>query len=114
MEGDDVDAPYERQAIADWIVLVLVIVIVLGGLALSAYQIFKGPRYANALASAANASDTATGDGKAAPYLVTELKLSFQNIEVRSASIGFLILALSLAFFFLYLTFVYRVHATGT
>lgn len=84
---------FERQLIYDPIILVVVIVIVFSGIYLSYLQV-KRDLGAN---SAQESSIEITRDG----------------VKVSSSVIGLLILVISLAFFYLYLTQVYTIRELG-
>ena len=62
------------------------------------------------------ASATDTGEKPVSPLpdgLATSLKLSAQGVEVTSSILGVLILVLSLAFFYLYLVYVFPIKETN-
>lgn len=52
----------------------------------------------------------ASPEGKSEPVKSTELEASLQGVKVSSPILGVIILVISLAFFYLYLTFVYPIH----
>lgn len=81
------------------IVLGLVIFIVLIGLLLAVLQVAKGLFYAKQLGNDPAAQD--------------KLQINMQGVELQSSSIGLLILVVSLAFFFLYLKYVYPITTGG-
>jgi hypothetical protein len=108
---------YERQASEDPVIMWVVILVVLVGIGLSIAQVAKGfivpARVASnftSIGSAEKADNAPTPpSGPASTF-----KATMSGIEFSSASIGLMILAVSLAFFFLYLKFVYTIAATGS
>lgn len=118
-------AIYKAQAQSTGVILILVIVIVVSGLLMAAAQVLKGFFYSGHLSKVAAATGATSGSAPQQPAApegpsppgptdstLSTFKASLQGIEVQSASIGFLILVVSLAFFFLYLKFVYPISPT--
>lgn len=93
---------FEWQLLSSRIIFVVVILLVLMGVYFSGVQFQRGLR--DAAARAASSTDAATTDEP-----VTEIEASMQGIKVSSSTLGVIILVISLAFFYLYLVFVYPI-----
>jgi hypothetical protein len=87
-------AVFAWQALAAKIIFAVVITLVLSGLLLAALQFYLGLR-------------------RGSSEVTQELELSLQGVKVRSQFLGVITLALSLAFFYLYLSTVYPVMPVG-
>lgn len=87
----------EWQLLETKIIFVVVIFIVLSGILASIAQFIRDITIVRGRSSKAGNSNT------------THLKISLSGLEIQSSVIGLLILAISLAFFFLYLKFVYPI-----
>jgi hypothetical protein len=86
------------------IILTIVVVVVSIGLLLSLLQFLRSYRTHELASKMPEAtSQTASVD-------TADIKLSLQGLEVKTATIGLAILAMSLGFFYLYLTIVYTIH----
>ncbi len=83
-------AVFHRQGIAANIILTLVVVIVLAGVAMAAYQLWIAAT-------------------KGAPQSNTELEASASKVRITSSSVGISILALSLLFLYLYIKEVFEI-----
>ena len=93
---------FEWQLLSSRIIFVVVILLVLLGVYFSGVQFHRGLREARAQQAAA---DTETPSSEP----VTEIEASMQGIKVSSSTLGVIILVISLAFFYLYLVFVYPI-----
>jgi hypothetical protein len=91
------------QSLSSKIIFVVVLILVFLGMYFAAVQFHVGLRRGAIPPSVDTAVAKADGD-------VTELELSWKAIRVRSAVLGVIVLALSLAFFYLYLVFVYPIE----
>jgi len=101
------------QLISSKVIFVLVTVLVFSGIYFAALQFHEGMRRrAEASAKASASSTTAMGgkiaDKPEAPE-VTKISASEHGIEVSSPVLGVIILVISLAFFYLYLLYVYPI-----
>jgi hypothetical protein len=118
---------FARQGQQDPIILAVVVFVVISGVCLSIAQVAKGfivPGKIATLAasSAAGADATATSAAgattdatdSARTEQINTFKASMRGIEFSSASIGLMMLSVSLAFFFLYLKFVYTITQVGS
>jgi hypothetical protein len=100
-----------RQSVFEWqwlsskIIFVTVLVLVFLGMYFAAVQFHVGLGRGKKSSSAAKTGSNADNEA-------TELELSWKAIKVRSDVLGVIILALSLAFFYLYLAFVYPIQNT--
>jgi len=86
-------AALQSQRGTGYVILVFVLIVVFVGLALSILQFLKGVWLAKAQAAADVSTFTA----------------NLKGVEIQSASIGLLILTVSLVFFYLYIKFVYTI-----
>jgi hypothetical protein len=93
---------FEWQLLSSRIIFVVVILLVLLGVYFSGVQFHRGLREARAQQAA---SDAETPSDEP----VTEIEASMQGIKVSSSTLGVIILVISLAFFYLYLVFVYPI-----
>ena len=93
---------FEWQLLSSRVIFVVVILLVLLGVYFSGVQFHRGLRETRV--QQANA-DTQTP----AEEPVTEIEASMQGIKVSSSTLGVIILVISLAFFYLYLVFVYPI-----
>ncbi len=84
----------ESQARTGPLILIFVIIVVSVGLALSVLQFIKGVWLAKAQASASDAS---------------QFSANLKGVEIKSSSIGLLILTVSLVFFYVYIKYVYTI-----
>ncbi len=94
---------FEWQLVASKIIFVAVISLVAGGVFFSGVQFFRAPRPTTAARPQA--------DDSPEPRLI-EFDASLEGIRVKSSVLGVVILAISLAFFYLYLRYVYPVVDT--
>lgn len=94
---------FEWQLLSSRIIFVVVILLVLLGVYFSGVQFHRGLHEADARA----ALDPETPP-EAKP--VTEIEASMEGIKVSSSTLGVIILVISLAFFYLYLVFVYPIE----
>jgi len=93
---------FEWQLLSSRIIFVVVILLVLLGVYFSGVQFHRGLRETR--------MQRATDDTQApAEEPVTEIEASMQGIKVSSSTLGVIILVISLAFFYLYLVFVYPI-----
>ena len=93
---------FEWQLLSARIIFVIVILLVLAGVYFSGVQFHIGlkERRAEAISSSASSEEEP----------VTEFEASMQGIKISSSTLGVIILVISLAFFYLYLVFVYPVE----
>jgi hypothetical protein len=103
---------FEWQLISSKIIFILVTLLVCSGVYFAALQFHEGMRR-RAVESARIVKST-TGDGEApAAHVedtqVTTFSASVKGIEVSSPVLGVVILVISLAFFYLYLVYVYPI-----
>jgi hypothetical protein len=113
-----------RSRVFDWqlnssrMIFGIVVLLVLAGLCFAAIQFYVA--MVTASHARGRAATAAKADPKAAPPpvesaqqaspLATQLEISAKGIIVNSSVLGVVILALSLAFFYLYLVYVYPIH----
>ena len=101
------------QLISSKVIFVLVTVLVFSGIYFAALQFHEGMRLRAEASAKANAPGTsATGEKKAdkpEEPQVTKISASEHGIEVSSPVLGVIILVISLAFFYLYLVYVYPI-----
>lgn len=88
---------FEWQLLSAHIIFGIVLLIVLVGIYFSGVQFHRGLRERQAQAAAE-------------PEAVTEIEASMEGIKVSSSTLGVIILVISLAFFYLYLVFVYPIE----
>jgi hypothetical protein len=86
---------FEWQYLSSKIIFVVVIILVLAGIYFAAVQFHHGLKW----------KKKAPGEDEA-----TELVLSYKSVSVKSPVLGVIILVLSLAFFYLYLVYVYPIE----
>ena len=91
---------FEWQLFSSRLIFAIVVVLVLAGLSFAAIQFYV------AMITATHAR----GRTATAPPLATQLEISAKGIIVNSSVLGVVVLALSLAFFYLYLVYVYPIH----
>jgi hypothetical protein len=96
---------YENQLVQTRIIFVVVLLLVLAGLFFSWIQ-FQHSLRMKAPAKGHTATDQATATGAPTDE---EIRLGREGIVIHSAYLGVIILAISMAFFFLYLRFVYPI-----
>jgi hypothetical protein len=84
----------DSQAHTGPLILMFVMIIVSVGLALSVLQFVKGVWLAN--------TRTSAGDN-------SQFSANLQGVEIKSSSIGLLILTVSLVFFYVYIKYVYTI-----
>ncbi len=89
---------FEWQLLSSRIIFVVVILLVLAGVYLSGVQFRRGLR------------ERPPSDAPAESEAVTEIEASMGGIKVSSSTLGVIILVISLAFFYLYLVFVYPIE----
>jgi hypothetical protein len=101
---------YAWQSTSTKMIFVLVIVVVFSGLYLSWMQ-FHFAHTASFRTTAANTESrtSVTDPHKPTEGTRTDLELSSRGLRISSSVIGLVILALSIAFFFLYLNYVYPI-----
>lgn len=91
---------FEFQYIQSWVIFIMVIVLVMGGFVM-AYQQFrkdiKTPEQEDNGDSQQNKDNTT-------------LELSTSGIKISSSVIGLIVLAMSFAFFYMYITHVYKIN----
>jgi hypothetical protein len=104
---------FARQAQQDPIILTVVVFIVISGVCLSIAQVAKGFVVPAKIATLAGSPPAADADPARSDEINT-FKASMRGIEFSSASIGLMMLSVSLAFFFLYLKFVYTITPVGS
>jgi hypothetical protein len=88
---------FEWQTLSSKIIFVVVLALVASGIYFAAIQFHVGLR----------AGEQLKRDGQPEP---TELVLSIKELKVRSPVLGVIVLAISLAFFYLYLVYVYPIE----
>lgn len=86
---------FEWQYLSSKIIFVVVIILVLAGIYFAAVQFHHGLKW----------KKKGPGEDEA-----TELVLSYKSVSVKSPVLGVIILVLSLAFFYLYLVYVYPIE----
>lgn len=87
---------FEWQSLSTKIIFFVVLLLVLAGIGFAAIQFHTGLRE--------------RAEGEAGPSEETEISLSLREVKVRSPVLGVIILALSLAFFYLYLVYIYPIR----
>jgi hypothetical protein len=90
-------AVYRWQDLSTKLIFAAVLLLVFAGVAFSGIQFFKGFR-----------TKTAKGEAPA----VSQVELSAKGIKVTSPFLGVIVLVVSLAFFYLYLVYVYPISLT--
>ena len=101
---------FEWQLFSSRLIFSIVILLVLAGLVFAAVQFYVAMVAAKAerLRQARGTPPPPGADAVAG--LASELGISDKGITVKSSVLGVVILALSLAFFYLYLVYVYPIH----
>lgn len=84
-------AAFQRQGIASTVILILVIIIVLSGILLAAFQLWVAAK-------------------KGGPQGTSELEASAHKVRITSSSVGLIVLTLSWLFFYLYVMEIYRIN----
>jgi hypothetical protein len=104
---------FEWQLLSSRLIFVVVIVLVLAGIYFSAVQFHVALMTARRAAGRATAPPEAT-EAKLPPALpfATQLEISAKGIIVNSSVLGVIVLALSLAFFYFYLVYVFPIKDT--
>jgi hypothetical protein len=87
---------FEWQSLSSKIIFVVVLVLVAAGIYFAAIQFHAGLR--------------SSGQSKNGQPEVTELVMSLKELKVRSPVLGVIVLTISLAFFYLYLVYVYPIE----
>jgi len=95
---------FEWQLLSSRVIFVIVLVLVGAGIYFAAVQFRSAMRAASKPATVVEAVPAAPG-----VTLATQLEVSAKGIVVNSSVMGLIILALSLAFFYLYLVYVYPI-----
>jgi hypothetical protein len=95
---------FEWQLFSSRVIFLIVLVLVGAGIYFAAVQFRGAMRAAARPAAAVELSPSAPG-----MTLATQLEVSAKGIVVNSSVMGVIILALSLAFFYLYLVYVYPI-----
>jgi len=95
---------FEWQLFSSRVIFLIVLVLVGAGIYFAAVQFRGAMRAAARPAAAVDLSPSAPG-----MTLATQLEVSAKGIVVNSSVMGVIILALSLAFFYLYLVYVYPI-----
>lgn len=104
---------FEWQLVSSKIIFVLVTLLVFSGIYFAALQFHEGMRHRAAELAAALAKGTAAPEERPVARVeeagVTKFSASPKGIEVSSPVLGVIILVISLAFFYLYLVYVYPI-----
>jgi hypothetical protein len=110
---------YEWQLLSSRIILAVVIVVVLLGLYLSYLQFEAGARTLTRTTTSIKATDppanslpanSSPPNSSDAAFQQSTMELSKDGIKINSNVIGLIILVISIAFFFLYLRFVFGIN----
>lgn len=101
---------FEWQLFSSHLIFGIVILLVLAGLAFAAVQFYVAMVSAMAERDRQARGTARSAGADAASGLASELGISDKGITVKSSVLGVVILALSLAFFYLYLVYVYPIH----
>jgi hypothetical protein len=97
---------FEWQLLSSRVIFVIVLVLVIAGIYFAAAQF----RVAM-MAARRNLLNPPAADAAAGPNpLATQLEISAKGVVVNSSVLGVIILGLSLAFFYLYLVYVYPIQ----
>ncbi len=94
----------EQQMIQTWVIFITVMLMVLSGLYL-AWRQFR----LDEETQRARCEKVASSEAGDAPGRTTSLEISPDGIKIQSSVIGLIVLALSFAFFYLYIVHVYTV-----
>lgn len=116
---------FEWNYISTILIFFIVVLLVLSGLGFAAWQLRYSMQlgskrmqimeaHAAALTAAAAGSNTASAAIASEDTNDTTLKISATGLEVHSATLGVIILAFSMCFFYMYLKFVYPIQAIAT
>jgi len=101
---------FEWQLFSSHLIFGIVILLVLAGLVFAAVQFYVAMVAAVAAQHHHAKGAPPPAAGEATAGLASELAVSGSGITVKSSVLGVVILALSLAFFYLYLVYVYPIH----
>lgn len=101
---------FEWQLFSSHLIFGIVILLVLAGIVFAAVQFYVAMIAALAEQKRQARGVTSTATGEATADLASEFAVSEKGITVKSSVLGVVILALSLAFFYLYLVYVYPIH----
>ncbi len=102
---------FEFQYWSGIIIFIVVIFIVFLGLGFSAWQ-FYITMHQIKIKQALILQDKPVDPGDPAASLKSDIEISTSGIKINSSVLGVIIIALSIAFFYLYLLYVYPIHAT--
>jgi hypothetical protein len=83
---------FTRQGPQTYTIMALVVLVVIGGLLFSAYQLWKSVQLAGV-------------------QTTSELEVSAKNVRVTSSIVGVIVLIISIAFLYIYAREVYQLHA---
>jgi hypothetical protein len=97
---------YESQMIQSWIIFVLVLVLVVAGLFFAWLQFQHSLHLKQVIKCSAAAAANTNADPTPQP---DEFAFGKDGVVIRSAYLGVIILVISMAFFFLYLKYVYSI-----
>jgi len=106
---------FEWQHLSSQIIFVFVLMLVFIGVGFAAVQFYIGLPRSKPSKLIANESDTSkagTDVEKSQVKEVNQIEISLQGVKVSSPILGVVILIISLAFFYLYLVYVYPLNDT--
>jgi hypothetical protein len=102
---------FEWQLLSSRVIFLVVLVLVACGIYFAWVQFSAAMLALRRKAAADAAASAVSADAKEAPSpLATQLELSSKGIVINSSVLGVIILGLSLAFFYLYLVYVYPIQ----
>jgi hypothetical protein len=97
---------YKWQEHASTVVLILVVLVVVSGVAFSGYQLYKSVNIPKAMPTGAAPTPEVHSEGN----LATDFRVSQQGIQITSSVVGIVVLAISLAFLYLFIANVYPIN----
>lgn len=103
------DEIFHFQAFTSKVIFLIVLLVVFFGLSLSALQFYQSTRISKQIKNATK-SNNETENEVVEKSVVTNLELTLKGVKISTSVIGLIILIISLAFFYLYLVYVYPIQ----
>jgi hypothetical protein len=107
---------FEWQYISTIVIFIVTVGLVVAGVGFSGWQLWHGMKMGERRMAMIEAAAKKLADAPSLPPdsdAETSLKVSSTGLEVHSATLGVIILAISMCFFFLYIKYVYPVRVVA-